>query len=221
MSSNLRISAEEYMPLRDVVFTSLREAIIKGELRPGERLLEVQLAEQLGVSRTPIREAIRKLELEGLVIMLPRRGATVAGITKKHLEEVLEIRKALEVLAVDLACDKMTEENLNKLRRMEEEFELAIQSDDIVKLADLDEEFHRLIHQSGGNERLSNILETLREQIYRYRLEALKDRYQRKELVKQHRAIVEGIANHDKASAEEAIRTHITNQEETILRNLV
>ena len=177
MSSNLRISAEEYMPLRDVVFTSLREAIIKGELRPGERLLEVQLAEQLGVSRTPIREAIRKLELEGLVIMLPRRGATVAGITKKHLEEVLEIRNALEVLAVDLACDKMTEENLNKLRRMEEKFELAIQSDDIVKLADLDEEFHRLIHQSGGNERLSNILENLREQIYRYRLEALKDRY--------------------------------------------
>ena len=83
-SSILTVTTEDYMPLRDVVFNTLRQAIIKGELKPGERLLEIQLAGKLGVSRTPIREAIRKLELEGLVTMIPRRGATVAGITKKH-----------------------------------------------------------------------------------------------------------------------------------------
>ena len=83
MTSNFSIQMNEYLPLRDVVFNTLRRAILKGELKPGERLMEIALAEKLGVSRTPIREAIRKLELEGLVIMIPRRGAQVANITER------------------------------------------------------------------------------------------------------------------------------------------
>ena len=86
----------EYLPLRDVVFNTLRQAILKGELAPGERLMEIQLAEKLGVSRTPIREAIRKLELEGLVLMIPRKGAEVAKISEKSLRDVLEVRRSLE-----------------------------------------------------------------------------------------------------------------------------
>ena len=221
MSSNLKISAEEYMPLRDVVFTSLREAIIKGELRPGERLLEIQLAEQLGVSRTPVREAIRKLELEGLVTMLPRRGATVAGITKQHLKEVLEIRKALEILAMELACERIEADDLAALIKVEDEFENNIQTDDPLKLADIDESFHSLIYRAADNGRLTSILENLRGQMYRYRLECIKDRYQRKELVKEHNAMIDALTNRDKAAAAEATRVHITNQEDTILRNLI
>ncbi len=91
---------DEYLPLRDVVFQTLRQAISRGELEPGERLMEIQLADRLGVSRTPIREAIRKLELEGLVTMIPRRGAEVAEITEKNMRDVLEVRRALEELAV-------------------------------------------------------------------------------------------------------------------------
>ena len=87
MTSNFSIQMNEYLPLRDVVFNTLRRAILKGELKPGERLMEIALAEKLGVSRTPIREAIRKLELEGLVIMIPRRGAQVANITEKDLTD--------------------------------------------------------------------------------------------------------------------------------------
>ena len=82
MTSNFDVKMDEYLPLRDVVFKTLRQAILKGELEPGERLMEIQLAERLGVSRTPIREAIRKLELEGLVLMIPRKGAEVARISK-------------------------------------------------------------------------------------------------------------------------------------------
>ena len=96
----------EYLPLRDVVFNTLRQAILRGELKPGERLMEIQLANKLGVSRTPIREAIRKLELEGLVLMIPRKGAEVAEITEKSLRDVLEVRRALEELSVQLACEK-------------------------------------------------------------------------------------------------------------------
>ena len=112
MEPKLEVTMDEYLPLRDVVFKTLRQAILRGELKPGERLMEIKLANKLGVSRTPIREAIRKLELEGLVLMIPRRGAEVAEITEKSLNDVLEVRKALEELAVQLACERMDEEGL-------------------------------------------------------------------------------------------------------------
>ena len=98
-SSNMKIN--EYLPLRDIVFQTLRKAILNGELEPGERLMETQLGEKLGVSRTPIREAIRKLELEGLVIMVPRKGAQVAQFTGKDIQDVLEVRASLEALAAE------------------------------------------------------------------------------------------------------------------------
>ena len=99
---NFNVDMNEYLPLRDVVFNTLRQAILRGELKPGERLMEIQLANKLGVSRTPIREAIRKLELEGLVLMIPRKGAEVAEITEKSLRDVLEVRRALEELSVKI-----------------------------------------------------------------------------------------------------------------------
>ena len=94
MEANFNVSMNEYLPLRDVVFNTLRQAILRGELKPGERLMEIQLANKLGVSRTPVREAIRKLELEGLVLMIPRKGAEVADISEKSLKDVLEVREA-------------------------------------------------------------------------------------------------------------------------------
>ena len=94
MKGELKMDVNEYLPLRDVVFNTLRQAILTGEMEPGERLMEIQLANKLGVSRTPIREAIRKLELEGLVIMIPRKGAEVAHITVKDMSDGLEVRAA-------------------------------------------------------------------------------------------------------------------------------
>ena len=106
MINDFSVDMNEYLPLRDVVFNTLRKAILKGELKPGERLMEIALAERLGVSRTPVREAMRKLELEGLVVMIPRRGAQVANITEKDLNDVLEVRIALENLSIENACGK-------------------------------------------------------------------------------------------------------------------
>lgn len=110
MQDNLQVTMDEFLPLRDVVFNTLRQAILTGELKPGERLMEIHLANKLGVSRTPIREAIRKLELEGLVTMIPRRGAEVAQITEKSMNDVLEVRRAMDALCVELACDRITPE---------------------------------------------------------------------------------------------------------------
>ena len=102
--NDFHVDMNEYLPLRDVVFKTLRQAILTGELQPGERLMEIALANKLGVSRTPIREAIRKLELEGLVTMIPRRGAEVAQITEKSMNDVLEVRRAMDALCVELAA---------------------------------------------------------------------------------------------------------------------
>ena len=109
---DLELNANAYLPLRDVVFQTLREAILRGDLKPGERLMELHLASKLGVSRTPIREAIHMLQQEGLVVTVPRRGAEVAKMTEKDMEDVLLIREALEILAVQLACDNITEEQI-------------------------------------------------------------------------------------------------------------
>ena len=122
MESNFKVNMNEYLPLRDVVFNTLRQAILRGELKPGERLMEIQLANKLGVSRTPIREAIRKLELEGLVLMIPRKGAEVAEITEKNMRDVLEVRKALEELAVQLASDNITKEEIEEMKKAAEDF---------------------------------------------------------------------------------------------------
>ena len=122
MSQEISATMNEYLPLRDVVFQTLRQAILRGELEPGERLMEIHLADRLGVSRTPIREAIRKLELEGLVVMIPRRGAIVASITEKDLKDVLEVRRTLEIMAAEIACDRITPELLQDLAEAGEEF---------------------------------------------------------------------------------------------------
>ena len=174
MEPNFEVTMNEYLPLRDVVFQTLRQAILRGELKPGERLMEIQLANKLGVSRTPIREAIRKLELEGLVLMIPRKGAEVAEITEKNLRDVLEVRCALEELAVQLACDRIDKQGIRDLQQAAKNFESVLDSADITKIAEADVAFHDIIYMATDNKRLIQLLNNLREQMYRYRIEYLK-----------------------------------------------
>ena len=174
MGTDFEVTMNEYLPLRDVVFNTLRQAILRGELKPGERLMEIQLANKLGVSRTPIREAIRKLELEGLVLMIPRKGAEVAEITEKNLRDVLEVRCALEELAVQLACDRMDEDGIKAMKEASAEFCNTLDSDDITRIAQADVAFHDIIYAATDNRRLIQLLNNLREQMYRYRIEYLK-----------------------------------------------
>ena len=165
MTNNFQVNMDEYLPLRDVVFKTLRQAILKGELEPGERLMEIQLAERLGVSRTPIREAIRKLELEGLVLMIPRKGAEVAKISENNLRDVLEVRRSLEELAIDLACQRMTEEEYDALKQAQEKFSEAVKKGAAIHIAQNDELFHDIIYNSTKNAKLVQVLNNLREQM--------------------------------------------------------
>lgn len=212
MGMDFEVNMNEYLPLRDVVFETLRQAILRGELKPGERLLEVQLAEKLGVSRTPIREAIRKLELEGLVLMIPRKGAEVAQITEKSLRDVLEVRKALEELAVSLACDRMQAEDIKNLRRAAKAFATSLECNDVTRIAAADVGFHDIIYQATGNERLIQLLLKLREQMYRYRVEYLKRKESHPTLLAEHDRIVRMIEQCNHEEARKVVCAHIDNQ---------
>lgn len=221
MDADFQLSMDEYLPLRDVVFITLRQAILRGELKPGERLMEIQLANKLGVSRTPIREAIRKLELEGLVLMIPRKGAEVAEITEKNLRDVLEVRKSLEVLAVQLACERMTPEALEELKEAAKAFEDEMDSNDITKIAEADVKFHDVVYQATNNQRLIQLLNNLREQMYRYRVEYLKKNAARPTILREHQELIEYISMHNQEKAAENICTHIENQVAEVVRTII
>ena len=220
MVETFQLQMNEYLPLRDVVFQTLRQAILRGELKPGERLMEIHLAQKLGVSRTPVREAIRKLELEGLVLMIPRKGAVVAEITVSDLEDVLEVRRALEELAVKCACRKITGEQLESLREAAEAFGKALKGGDVSACAQADEAFHAVTYEATGNRRLVQMLNNLREQMYRYRLEYLKDRRSHSLLLSEHKEIMEALERKDEETAARITSMHIERQKETIISSL-
>lgn len=220
MNEDFDVYMEEFLPLRDVVFNTLRRAILTGQLKPGERLMEVHLANKLGVSRTPIREAIRKLELEGLVVMIPRRGAEVAQISEKSLQDVLEVRRALDEFIVELATSRITKEQLNRLKEAASEFETATKDQDTATIAKADVAFHDIIMEATGNLRLKQLVNNLAEQMYRYRFVYLKDNSIHPQLVKEHKDIYQAISQKDTEAAKKAARIHIDNQEKSIINHI-
>ncbi len=217
---DLRLNMDEYLPLREVVFKTLRNAIVHGEFEPGERLMEVTLAKRLGVSRTPVREAMRMLELEGLVVMIPRRGAEVARITAKDLSDALEIRVALEDLAAGLACKRIDDDGRARLRQVCDDFKRAVNSKVIPEIVDADVAFHNAIMDVTNNQRLINMAQSLREQVYRYRVEYVKDLSYHDKLVAEHEALMNAILDGDVDKAKEITRKHIYDQEQIVIANV-
>lgn len=220
LEDGLKLSDCNYLPLREVVFNTLRYAILHGDLKPGERLMEVKLADMLGVSRTPVREALRRLEKEGLVEVIPRRGAMVAEIDEKSMTDVLVVRKALEELAIKIACDNITQNEIQRLKEVTDELEMAIDRNYLEQIAALDVKFHDIIFNATDNARLIQILNNLREQMFRYRLEYVKMEEERETILKEHRAIIKALEEHDSDRASEVIKKHIDNQGLSVRRGL-
>ena len=191
MDMDFEVNMNEYLPLRDVVFNTLRKAILRGELKPGERLMEIQLANKLGVSRTPIREAIRKLELEGLVLMIPRKGAEVA-------------------------CERITPEQVEEMKMAAEDFRKVLKSGDVTKIAEADVKFHDIIFAATNNQRLITLLNNLREQMYRFRVEYLKQKECYPQLLEEHDKLIALISGGEVEEACELMGCHIDNQASTV-----
>ena len=203
---------QQSMPLRDAVFVSLRKAILTGKLKPGERLTEVKLGKMLGTSRTPIREAIRMLELEGLVAIVPGSGAKVSGMTLEDLQEVMEVRSALEQLSAGLASERITQEEKTGLRDALNAFIKSTRIGDSMEIAEVDGKFHDAIVKAAKNEKLRTILNGLADNIYRYRYECLRDDERYEHLISEHKEIYKAILAGDRECAEKAARNHIALQ---------
>lgn len=211
---------QQSIPLRETAFLTLRKLILTGKLHPGERLTEVRLGKILGTSRTPIREAIRKLELEGLVTITPGSGARVARITEEDLQDVMEVRSALDQLCASLACRRITPEEKNELVRARESFEYSTRFGDEQEIAESDVHFHDIIARAARNKRLDQVMNGLADTIYRFRYEYIKDDLHYEELISEHRTICAAILEGDVDAAVEAARLHIERQREFILEQI-
>lgn len=211
------VKFDSYKPLREIVLDALREAIVSGVLEPGERLMEIQLAEEMGVSRTPVREAISKLELEGFVIMIPRKGAYVAGVSYKDVKDVFEIRAALEGLAAGLAAQKATQE---EIEQMEQALHYEREPASLEEMVQSDTDFHALLYKASRNERLIQILGNLREQIQRFRTTSLAVPGRVKNAIQEHRAVADAIARRNVEDARRLATAHIENAANIMFESL-
>ena len=152
--------------------------------------------------------------------MIPRRGAEVAQITWKNLKDVLEVRRALDVLAIELACDRMRQEELSELYQACSEFKEATKTQDLRKIAEADVYFHDIIVKSTRNDRLIQLVNNLAQQMYRYRFEYIKDPSQYERLIQEHNDMYESILRKDKDTAARVVTKHVNNQEDAITRQL-
>lgn len=219
---NMQLEVHKDVPLRDEVFNTLRKAILNGDLVPGQRLMEIALSEKLGVSRTPVREAIKRLEAEGLVVIIQRKGAEVAGISGSQLRDVLEVRLALEELAGELACKRISDEDIEQLKSINASFMKMIEDSDTPasEIAKADVDFHSIIYNATGNKRLIQMVNDFSQQMYRYRLEHIKELADRRVLGTEHNDIIEAVTAKDVSWTRDAIRRHINKQEQAIVQKL-
>lgn len=197
--------------MRDQVFEKLRQAIINGDLKPGERLVERTLAEQLGVSRTPVREAIRMLELEGLITFQPKLGAVVSRVSDSEVIEIYRIRAVLEGLAARMAAENITPDGIEKLMNKLKEMEKAAEERDIIQLEKFHRQFNDIIYQAANSPRLYSMISTLVDHIQLYTKVGYSQPKRIEEASKEHRQLAEAIVQKNKDLAEHAARKHIDN----------
>jgi DNA-binding GntR family transcriptional regulator len=234
------IKFDQYKPLREIVYESLREAILQGKLKPGERLMEIQLAEELGVSRTPVREAIRKLELEGLLVMAYRKGVYVTDVKARDIIDILEIRAVLEGLAAALAAERITAEELEEIELILHQHKFINSSPKFLKggnqwddfslpadyernlahMVEIDTKFHDLIYKASRNKRLEQIITLLKTQIQHFRTTSLAQPGRTRVATEEHKKILEAISERNVFLAQELAQKHIENAEEALLNSL-
>ncbi len=206
--------------LREHVYVSIKGAIIGGEFEPGRRLIEEKLAEDMKTSRTPVREAIQKLEKEGLIYRLPRGGFAVKGVTEEEVEEVFGLRGILEGYAGFLATARMDDAELRSLEEIIALEETCLQDMNVEEFIRLDGEFHDVVYKAAKNNRLYNLLHDLRDYIYRYRVIIM--RYQRKPqlAVQDHKEMVASIRSRNAKQVEKLVRKHMTRGKEVIKKKI-
>ncbi len=202
---------------KEKIYQSLRADIISHRLRPGQAIREDELADRLGVSRTPVREMLRRLEQEDLVRVVPNRGVFVSELTDKDIEEVLEIRLALETAAARSAATKLSPEHIKELKDIRKQLDTAVKLKDSVLSFEADTRLHGLILQAAGNKRAHRIINNLMGQIHRIRFISGHKPGRIDTTVKEHKEIVQALLNGNPVVAEEAMMKHLNSTHEILL----
>ncbi|HHY46230.1 MAG TPA: GntR family transcriptional regulator [Firmicutes bacterium] len=206
-----------YQPAGEGVFQKLRRMILDGELKHGEHLVERRLAEMMHVSRTPVREALRKLEAEGLVRREPYRGLVVVKFTPQDAVEIFRIREVLEGLATQLAASHRSGTHLRTLRSLLAKMEKALDNGDEEGFGKLHVQFHDAIYRAAESPRLYNLITSVREYLESFTRIGYRLPGRKQQACEEHRGIVERIASGDVISAEEIARMHIRHSKDALL----
>jgi DNA-binding GntR family transcriptional regulator len=206
--------------LREHVYTGVKNAIISGDFQPGKRLIEERLAADMVTSRTPVREAIQKLEKEGLIFRLPRGGFAVKAVTEAEVEEVLGLRSVLEGYAGYLATSRITEPEMKQLENIIAQEDECLANLNVEEFIRLDGEFHDVLYKAAKNARLYALLHDLRDYMYRYRVIIL--RYQRKPqlAVQDHKQMVASMKAKSPRQVEKLVRKHVSRGREIIKKKI-
>jgi DNA-binding GntR family transcriptional regulator len=194
----------------------LRNLILTGKIKPGTRMMEIELADDMGVSRTPIREAIRKLEKEGLVVIEPRKGAYASEVSVKDMVDILEVRANLEGLAAYLAAERMTDAEKKVLEETKNKFKAAVAEGNLPEMISNDTKFHHMIVESSRNNHLIHMVEQLQELVLRFRYIYYKDFKRAEDMIPEHKRIFEEIANGNGANARFEAFNHIDKLKDMI-----
>lgn len=211
-------SVSHLKPIRDMIYESIRKAIFEGELKAGDRLVEKELAEKLRVSRTPIREALRKLEMEGLIKHVPRKGVVVKGFTPDDIIEIYSIRQVLEALAITYTVKNITERELEQLKELIEKMEILTEEDNTDDLFKTSQEFNDILIKSCRMPRLIKLISTYQEYLERFRVVTMGRKERKLAALMDHREILQAVINRDAPRAEQLVKKHLQGALEAYLK---
>lgn len=208
--------SEDNKSLGAKVYRQIRDNILSGKYAVNEELKEKNIGEELGVSRTPVREALRQLELEGLVSIISNKGAYVVGVTLDDIKDIYEMRILLEGLCAKKAANNITPELIELLDENICLSEFYVQNNNLDKMVNLDSEFHKILYEASKSKELNKVLKDYHEYVARVRKETLTDLNRCKASLLEHKQIAEAIKNHDCELAEKYARLHISNTMENM-----
>ncbi len=215
-----KIEVTDLRPIREIVLNEIRSAIFDNRIKPGDRLVENLIASSMGISRTPVREALRQLEIEGLAINIPRRGTLVKGISKEDAIEIYDLREVLEGLAVRLACLNISRREINRLKEITEIMKETMSEENYDEYIKAHNEYNDIIVSASKNKRLLSQIENIYEYLKSLRKFGLHAKEKRAEILEEHIKIVEAIEKGDEYLAEEEARKHVRNAKNRFIESI-
>lgn len=211
---------ERPITLRERIVAFVKDSVINGRLKPGERVPEHEIAKNFGISRTPIREAFRQLESEGFITVIPRKGAIVSPITAKDVSEFYSIKSLLEGYAAGLACAKFTEKELKRLTQINQQMQKCATKEDVRGFYLLDNQFHEVFLSSSGNDKLCELAHQIAQQFERFRIMALSLPGRMNTSIKQHEDIIMAFTDKNAELVEKLVRANAELSAEVLVNEL-